>query len=206
MPPEKGKTRRPLNADGPVVEEAKHPSSTLPSPSAQGTAATFERPDATTRRSAPAEVKPLRPVTPLERHIMHLAEDRRVELGWPMWAVDDRAGTADGHYSKCLAAASPSGRRPTLPTLDLFVSALFTRNYVMTITALDPMPSAPGIPRSSYGDNGRMVRHWRHRRHFQALGMMGGKARMASMSKKQKTALGKRAAPARWHRHRGAKR
>ena len=187
----------------PVEIEAKQPNSAETAHFVQRTAKArgditpAKRPDATTR--------PLRPVVPLERHLMRLVEDRRAELGWPMWLMDDRAGTGDGHYAKCVAAASPEGRRPTLPTLDLFFSAAFTRNYKLTVTPLDPMLSAPGIAPSSYNANGRMVRHWRHRRHFQALGMMGGIARMAKLTNKQKTALGKRAARKRWQRHRMTK-
>jgi hypothetical protein len=45
------------------------------------------------------------------RAIISAVEERRLQLGWPMWKLDDVAGSQDGHYAKCLYPDTASGRQ-----------------------------------------------------------------------------------------------
>jgi hypothetical protein len=66
---------------------------------------------------------------PVYRALLLECERRRQQLNWPMWVVDDRAGTQDGYYAKALHADRPSGRQARWETLSLIVTALWPAGF-----------------------------------------------------------------------------
>jgi hypothetical protein len=85
--------------------------------------------------------------TPLYRMLMSEIERRRLELGWPMWKVDDSAGTQDGYDAKCLHPQTPNGRRARWETLQLIVNALFTADARVTLEPVqEDMPGIAAHP------------------------------------------------------------
>jgi hypothetical protein len=136
--------------------------------------------------------------------IMENCERRRIDLGWPMWKVDDKAGTNDGYYAKALYPNTPSGRQAKWESLQLIVEALYKGGFRVTIEPENPdMLSAPSIDKGP-STNAVVVRHWRHTRHFKQLGQKGGHARMEKLSEAKRIAIAKRAARARWSKKREA--
>jgi hypothetical protein len=73
--------------------------------------------------------------TPIYRAVMLEIERRRLQLGWPMWRLDDEAGTQDGYYSKALYADGKSGRQARYETVEQWLAALFPAGYDTAIHA-----------------------------------------------------------------------
>jgi hypothetical protein len=149
------------------------------------------------------EQQPGRQPTALYCAVIAEMERRRLELGWPMWQLDDKAGTQDGYYAKCLYPGTPSGKRARWETLQLIVDALFPQGVNVTIepTHKGDMRSAVSIDKG-VNTNAVMVRHWRHSQFFRALGAKGGKAYANNVSARDRSRNARRAARARWARHR----
>jgi hypothetical protein len=144
--------------------------------------------------------------TALYRSIMAEVERRRNELNVPMWAVDDRSGTQDGYYAKALYAETRTGRQSTWPTLQLIIDSLYPGGVDVELRALnDGVLGAPGMVTKDPNAPGRMIRHWRHRRHFQELGRKGALAYREKVSPGRRSAFARRAARARWKQARDRK-
>jgi hypothetical protein len=140
--------------------------------------------------------------TALYRYIVHEVERRRIELGWPMWKVDDKAGTQDGYFAKIIHPDTPTGRQARWEILQLVVDALFPNGFRVT---LEPEKDAMlGVPSIGKGQNtgAAMIRHWRHSRHFRELGAKGARAYVEKVSPRRRSAIARRAARARWARQR----
>jgi hypothetical protein len=140
---------------------------------------------------------------PLYRMLMMELERRRVALGWPMWKLDDKAGTQDGYYAKMLYPDTPTGRQARWETVQLVVDALFPEGIrqVTLEPENDALLTAPSIDKGR--DTGAlMVRHWRHSKHFRELGAKGGRAYAEKVSPHRRSAIARRGAQARWKRWR----
>jgi hypothetical protein len=124
-------------------------------------------------------------VTPLYRAIVLEIERRRIQLNISQDEVSDRAGVADRLYSKSLFPDTPSGRQSNWRTLQDIVDALFPEGFDVEIrpkkgrrlSARDlrckiRFASAPKDPRS-------------HRELMRDLGLLGAKARMSKLSKRE---------------------
>lgn len=74
-------------------------------------------------------------VVAVYRAIMIAIEERRQQLGLPMWRVDELAGTQDGYYAKALHADAPSGRQAQWNTLQLIIDALFPEGVTLRLEA-----------------------------------------------------------------------
>lgn len=135
--------------------------------------------------------------TRLYRAIMSQLEARRVELGLPMWRVDELAGTADNYFSKAIYADTPSGRRAGWSVLDEFTTALFGRNFTVQIGGDVVLPSgvatAPKVE-----ERYRNQRHWRHAKFYRDQGAKGGRANVAKNGRDHMIKIGKRGARIRW--------
>ena len=83
----------------------------------------------------------------LYRMLMMELERRRLALGWPMWKLDDKAGTQDGYYAKCLYPDTPSGRQARWETLQLLIDALWPEGFQLALQSSEneTVPSALGI-------------------------------------------------------------
>jgi len=71
-------------------------------------------------------------------------ERRHLQLGWPMWLLDDKAGTNDGYYAKCLYCETPSGRTARLDTLQLFIDALWPDGICARLIG-EPVPDEDAL-------------------------------------------------------------
>lgn len=77
--------------------------------------------------------------TSIYRAIMLECERQRYALGWPMWMVDEKAGTQDNYYAKAVHADAASGRQAQWKTLEWIVGALFAGGFDLIIK---PKPGA----------------------------------------------------------------
>jgi hypothetical protein len=149
-----------------------------------------------------------RPSSPIYRSLMLAIEARRVAMGLSMSTVNDIAGLQDGFFSKMIYPDTPNGRQARWDTVQLAVEALFGKNFVVQIVPGDDenqrLSAAPGIDKGS-STNSLKIRHWRHRKHFEQLGKLGGDAR-AKLPDYKLTAIGRKGARARWKKARAAQR
>jgi hypothetical protein len=115
--------------------------------------------------------------TEIYRAITLECERRRQQLGWPMWKLDDAAGTQDGFYSKLLHADRPSGRQVRWETLQLVITALFPAGFDVEIKhkSCDPLTAEKHRLKVMFAaaDNNRLSR----RELMRELGKKGGEAR-----------------------------
>jgi hypothetical protein len=146
--------------------------------------------------------------TGIYRALMMALEGRRVELGLSMAAVNDLSGVNDGYYAKMIYPDTPSGRQARWEQVHDVVEALFGAGFTLVIVPDEEvnhrLRSAPRIDENISG-NSRQIRHWRHRKHFEKLGRLGGEAR-AKLPKWKLTAIARKANKVRWSRARAAKR
>jgi hypothetical protein len=149
-----------------------------------------------------------RPSTAIYRALMLAIEARRIEMELSMATVNDIAGLQDGFFSKMIYPDTPNGRQARWDTVQLAVEALFGKSFVVQIIPGDDenmrLAAAPGIDKGS-STNALKIRHWRHRKHFEQLGSLGGKAR-AKLPDHKLTAIGRKGARARWKKARAAQR
>lgn len=139
------------------------------------------------------------------RAIVAECERQRLALGWPMWSVDEKAGTQDGYYGKAIYPDTPSGRQAQWNTLDLIVGALFGPDFQITLKG--EKTSIQGVRCIEKGQSTKSVavRHWRHRSYFRAIGELGtsGKHYVEKVPKARRVAIARKAIRARWKQWRG---
>lgn len=146
-----------------------------------------------------------RPCTAIYRVIMVEFERQRLARGLSMAQVDDLAGTQDGFYAKMIYPDTPTGRQSRWETVQDVADALFGRGFLISISGLEnDRPAALGIDKGA-STNALKNRHWRHSKHFEQLGRLGGDAR-AKLPDWKLTAIGRKGAKARWKKARAAKR
>lgn len=147
--------------------------------------------------------------TAVYRAIMQVVEGRRVELGLSMASVNDLSGVNDGYYAKMIYPDTPSGRQARWEQVQDVVEALFGQNFTINIVADENentrLRSAPRIDETVSG-NARKIRHWRHRKHFQVLGVLGAKTRNENLTPEQRSRSARKAVNVRWKRAKAAKR
>jgi hypothetical protein len=142
--------------------------------------------------------------TAIYMSLMEQIDLRRRKLKMPAWKLDDLSGLEDGYSQKMLHADAPSGRQAGWRMIDYVVGALYPHGVrVKLIACRKPMQATAGV-------NGKKPRHFEIsqpapklvrdylRERHRELGKQGGRARMASMSKKQRSELARRASVARW--------
>lgn len=135
--------------------------------------------------------------TQLYRQLMAELERKRIELGLPLWRVDELAGTADNYFSKAIYCDTPSGRRAGWSVLDEFVCALFGRGFTVKIEGEVVLPS--GLATEPKVDARYLQqRHWRHLKFYREQGAKGGKANVAKNGTDHMIKIGKRGARIRW--------
>lgn len=107
-----------------------------------------------------------------------------------MAELDDRAGTNDGYFAKCLHADTPSGRQAGWDMLDLFAQALFPAGARVALApALPglrlPSPANSNLPAEQLeldldvGGPYCSLRSWYRRRRAPRAYRAGGKRRAA---------------------------
>jgi hypothetical protein len=79
--------------------------------------------------------------TALYRSFVLGLERRRLQLGWPMHVVDDRAGLQDGYYAKMLHSETPSGRSAGWLMLQLVMDALWPDGAGVRFFGADALPN-----------------------------------------------------------------
>lgn len=135
--------------------------------------------------------------TILYRLIMGELERKRIELGLPMWQVDDLAGVADRYFSKAIYCDTPSGRRAGWEVLDEFTTALFGRGFTVEIRGEVVLPT--GLASEPKVDARYLQqRHWRHLKFYREQGAKGGKANVARNGTEHMKKIGKRGGRIRW--------
>jgi hypothetical protein len=131
--------------------------------------------------------------TEIYRAITLECERRRQVLGWPMWRLDDAAGTQDGFYSKMLHADRPSGRQSRWETLQLVISALWPAGFDLEIKHKvgDPLTAENHRLKIMFAaaDNNRLSR----RELMRELGKRGAAARKAKLGKRELKKIAKHA-------------
>jgi hypothetical protein len=143
--------------------------------------------------------------TAIYMSLMEQIDLRRRKLKLPAWKLDDLSGLEDGYSQKMLHADAPSGRQAGWRMIDYVVGALYPRGVrvVLVPCRKKRIPDTAGMngkkPRNfdTTQPAPKGVRDYLRERHRE-LGKKGGRARMASMTKKQRRALGRRAALVRW--------
>lgn len=137
--------------------------------------------------------------TAIYRSLMQALEGRRVELGLSMATATDMAGLPDGYFAKMIYPDTPSGRQARWEQVEVAMVALFGPNFRVDIVADEDanrrLLSAPRVDDAASG-NARKIRHWRHRKHFEELGRLGGQAR-AKLPMRKLKAIARKAAKTR---------
>jgi hypothetical protein len=136
-------------------------------------------------------------------------ERRRGDLCIPMGgqslsgrkSVEDLSGIESGYYAKILAPDTPSGRRAGWEVIDEIVQALWGKDFRLRIDPSENMLSALSTGQA-VNERYRNIRHWRHRKFFADIGRLGGKAYFANTTSKKRRAIARKAAKARWRKHR----
>lgn len=138
--------------------------------------------------------------TPIYRAIMLECERRRLQLGWPMWQVDEASGVQDGYYAKMLYADTPSGRQARWDMLQYVVQALFPEGFDVRISQalVGPLDEA-GMKRKIRFAAGCYDRK-SVRKLMQENGSKGGKARAEKLKPHQRRSIARAAARARWNK------
>jgi hypothetical protein len=148
------------------------------------------------------------PSAPIYRAVMQLIEAQRLGCGLSMAEVERMSGLQDGFYSKMIYPDTPSGRQARWDTVQLAIQALFGKDFAIHIVAGSaenrPMRTALRMSPEATGHADK-IRRWRDRKHFAELGRLGGASR-AKLPKWKQSAIGRKAAKARWRRVRAAKR
>lgn len=140
---------------------------------------------------------------------MAVLEGRRTELGLSMSQVNDITGLHEGYYAKMIYPDTPSGRQARWEQVQLAFEGLFNEGFSISITpgdvqnlVLKSMLCSPKNPSA----NTVQIRHWRHKKHFQKLGSLGGKAFFEGKDKDERSAIMRKRAKKRWRRIRQAQR
>lgn len=117
-------------------------------------------------------------VSRLYLEVVRALDARRRALGWSMAYLDDRAGTNDGYFAKCLHADTPSGRQAGWEILQLYADALFPAGCSLVAMPakhvdhrparmpVQPPPANDDAPQLSLDVDGRhcTLTSWRRRR------------------------------------------
>lgn len=139
--------------------------------------------------------------TSIYRAIMLECERQRYALGWPMWQVDEKAGTQDNYYAKAVHADAASGRQAQWKTLDWIIGALFENGFDLIIKA---KPGASIPDRETFQKKVGALRAAHdplsQRERMRVLGDAGRAAYMAKTTPEQRKKWGRRAARARWRK------
>lgn len=98
--------------------------------------------------------------TALYRCFVFALERRRLELDWPMWLVDDKAGLHDGYYAKLLYAETPSGRNAGWQMLQYVADALWPDGIGMRLAG-DPIADEETLRSKIKGEQRRRERRRR---------------------------------------------
>lgn len=140
--------------------------------------------------------------TALYRAVMIEIERRRLQLGWPMWRMDDEAGTNDGHYAHCLHADTPNGRQAQWQTLDLFVGALYPFGFDVEIRHRSGRACTAVDARQKIRAMAAQTDKRSYREMMRDLGMRGGRKSWRKPARKlplwKRRAIARKAARARW--------
>lgn len=142
--------------------------------------------------------------TAIYRAVMVEIERRRLQLGWPMWRLDDAAGTQDGYYGKALYADTKSGRQCRWDTLDLYFLALFPEGYDVVIKPkkggyMSTLKQRSKIRAAAAYTSDKLMRE-RMSEIGKIGGSKGGKARAKRIGKRRRRAIAKMGGKARWRK------
>jgi hypothetical protein len=126
----------------------------------------------------------------------------RLQLGIPMWKLDDAAGTQSRYYAKALYADTPSGRMATWVSVQMIVAALFPQGFSITITpqndgCLTASKHRVAIKFSGARYDFEARQDWMTELSKKAAGR-GGRARADKLSPRRRKAIAKQAAKKRW--------
>jgi hypothetical protein len=123
-------------------------------------------------------------------------ERRRLDLGWPMWQVDERAGLQDGYYAKLLWTDTKSGRQAGWEVLQWVMEALGPAGFDFEIHWQSaPMLCAQSMRRAVHA----AVVHFdttAQRKHMRELSSRSRKTK--HLSPEQRSRIARKAARARW--------
>lgn len=138
----------------------------------------------------------------LYQEIMLAIDRRRQQMGVPMWALDDAAGTQDGYYAKCLHFEDPSGRMARYQTLELILGALYPGGFRIKIEATE-------LPMHAQGSMKTRIRlaqfYWDWRVRGKAIVdwcRKGAEARNEALTPERRSEIARGAAKARWSKPR----
>jgi hypothetical protein len=127
-----------------------------------------------------ASGKPRQNATALYNALIAEAEAERQRLRWPMWYLDDRAGSPDGYFSKAKHPDTATGRQATWFSLQLIFDALFPGGFRIKVEPIDPtLTTALARPETKQTARLRASTHWRTSAHYRDLGRVGGRSTLA---------------------------
>lgn len=133
---------------------------------------------------------------PVYRALLIEIERRRVQLGWPMWKLEDVAGVNDGHYGHMLHVDRKTGRQATWKIVQLVLDAMYPRGFDLILKPKSGgMLTAEGTAlkiKFAAADHDRQAR----RALMSALGKRGAQARAEKykiMSKEERQRIAKKA-------------
>ena len=122
---------------------------------------------------------------------------RWLELGWPMWKLDERAGTQEGYYAHLLYQDTPSGRCGGWEALQWVIEALGPSGFDVEIrwNNAPPMLTAESMRRSVHS-TAVFAKPGLQRKHLREI---SAKSRRAShLSPEKHSRIARKAARARW--------
>jgi hypothetical protein len=135
-------------------------------------------------------------------------ERHRLQLGIPMWKLDDAAGTQSRYYAKALYADTPSGRIATWGSVQMIVAALFPEGFSIRIEPKKQGCAPASAHRVSIRFSGARYDFEARRDWMTELSKRGaskgGQATARKLSKKRRIANARRAANKRWIMKRSA--
>jgi hypothetical protein len=154
------------------------------------------------RSAAPPNAGRAVPVPAVYYALLAEIERHRLQLGIPMWKLDDAAGTQSRYYSKALYADTPSGRMATWTSVQLIVAALFPEGFSIKIEPRKQGCSVASAHRVSIKFSGARYDFEARKDWMTELSKRGaskgGKASAAKLTPKQRSKRARKAAKKRW--------